>query len=143
VLSNPGWAIGQALRDAGKDTFGAHLNQLHQGDVKSLRLGKKTDALVTEAEQLHEQVDRYAYGPPTIRFTPADVDQARAAGVLIEFDSGPPIITDRGVYRELCKQAIARTLADVKELAAEQKRRSSVIGSSTRLRAHAAASRAC
>lgn len=82
--------------------------------MKSLRLGKKTDALVTEAEQLHKQVDRYAYGPPTIRFTPADVDQARAAGVLIEFDSGPPIITDREAYRELCKQAIARTLADVK-----------------------------
>jgi len=120
LLSNPGWAIGQALRDAGKDTFGAYLNQLHQGDLKSLRLGKKTDALVTEAEQLHKQVDRYAYGPPTIRFTPADVDQARAAGVLIEFDSGPPIICDREVYRELSKQAIARTFADVKARVAEK-----------------------
>jgi len=120
LLSNPGWAIGQALRDAGKDTFGAYLNQLHHGDLKSLRLGKKTDALVTEAEQLHKQLDRYAYGPPTIRFTEADVDQARAAGVLIEIERGAPIITDREVYRELCKQAIARTLADVKARVAEQ-----------------------
>jgi len=99
--------------------LGAYLNQLHHGDLKSLRLGKKTDALVTESEQLHKQVDRYAYGPPTIRFTPADVDQARAAGVLIEFDSGPAIICDREVYRELCKQAVARTLADVKARVAE------------------------
>ena len=119
LLSNPGWAIGQALRDAAKDTFGAYLNELHHGDLKSLRLGKKTDALVTQAEQLHKQVDRYAYGPPTIRFTQADVDQARAAGVLIEFDSGPAIICDREVYRELCKQAIARTLADVKARVAQ------------------------
>ncbi|MCA1680106.1 MAG: hypothetical protein LC777_14725 [Actinobacteria bacterium] len=120
LLSNPGWAVGQALRDAGKDTFGAYLNELHQGDWKSLRLGKKTDALLTQAEQLHKQLDRYAYGPPTIRFTQSDVDQARAAGVLIEFDSGPAIICDREVYRELCKQAIARTLADLKARVTEQ-----------------------
>jgi hypothetical protein len=44
------------------------------------------------------------------RFTDEDVDQARAAGVLIEFD-GPcrPIIVDRPLYRELVKTAIKRT----------------------------------
>ena len=84
LVNNAGWAIGQALRDAGKDTFGAYLNTVHHSDLKSLRLGKKTDALVAEAEKLHKQVDQYAYGPPTIRFTDADIDQARAAGVLIE-----------------------------------------------------------
>ncbi|MGI9099028.1 MAG: ParB/RepB/Spo0J family partition protein [Solirubrobacteraceae bacterium] len=120
LVNSPGWAIGQALRDAGKDTFGAYLNQVHHGDLKGLRLGKKTDALVAEAEQLHKQLDRYAYGPPTIRFTQADVDQARAAGVLIEIERGAPIITDREVYRELCKQAIARTLADVRARVAEK-----------------------
>ena len=118
LVSNAGWAIGQALRDAGKDTFGAYLNTVHPDDLKSLRLGKKTDALVAEAEKLHKQVDQYAYGPPTIRFTDADVDQARAAGVLIEFDRGAPIITDRALYRELAKQAIARTVEELRERAA-------------------------
>jgi ParB/RepB/Spo0J family partition protein len=90
LVSSPGWAIGQVLRDAGKDVFGAYLNQVHHGDLTALRLGKKTDALVAEAEQLHKQVDRYAYGPPALRFSEADVDPARAAGVLIELDRSTP-----------------------------------------------------
>ena len=39
----------------------------------------------------------------------SDVDQARAAGVLIEFERGRPIIVDRPLYRELVKAAIKRT----------------------------------
>jgi ParB/RepB/Spo0J family partition protein len=112
LVSSPGWAIGQVLRDSG--VFGAYLNQVHHGDLNALRLGKKTDALVTEAEQLHRQLDRYAYGPPAIRFSEPDVDQARAAGVLIELERSTPIIIDRPLYRELCKQAIARTAEDLK-----------------------------
>jgi ParB/RepB/Spo0J family partition protein len=119
LLNNAGWAIGQALRGA-KGTFGEYLNQLHHGDVKALRLGKKTEAAIAEAEELHKQLDRYAYGPPPIRFSEQDVDQARAAGVLIEIERGAPIITDRDLYRELCKQAVARTLQDVKARVAEK-----------------------
>src|SRR5258706_2977118 len=37
------------------------------------------------------------------------VDHARAAGVLIEFERGRPIIVDRALYRELVKAAIKRT----------------------------------
>jgi ParB/RepB/Spo0J family partition protein len=118
LVSSPGWAIGQVLRDT--SVFGAYLNQVHHGDLQALRLGKKTDALVAEAEQLHKQVDRHAYGPPTIRFSEADVDQARAAGVLIELDRSTPIITDRPLYRELCKQAIARTTEDLKARVADK-----------------------
>ena len=118
LVNNAGWAIGQALRNAEKDTFGAYLNTLHHGDLRSLRLGKKTDALVAEAEKLHKQVEQYAYGPPTLRFDAADVDQARAAGVLIELDGSAPIITDLAVYRELAKQAIARTVEQLRERAA-------------------------
>jgi hypothetical protein len=60
------------------------------------------------------------------RHAPAtEVDQARAAGVVIEFDRGYPLIVDRALYRELVKQAIARTVdeLDVKvaERAAEKK----------------------
>jgi hypothetical protein len=39
----------------------------------------------------------------------SDVDHARAAGVLIEFERGRPIIVDRALYRELVKAAIKRT----------------------------------
>jgi ParB/RepB/Spo0J family partition protein len=118
LVNNAGWAIGQALRDAGKDTFGAYLNTVHPNDLKSLRLGKKTEALVAEGEKLHKQVDQYAYGPPTIRFTDADIDQARAAGVLIELDRSAPIITDVALYRELTKEAVARTVEQLRERAA-------------------------
>jgi ParB/RepB/Spo0J family partition protein len=117
LVNNAGWAIGQALRNAEKDTFGAYVNTLHHGDLRSLRLGKKTDALVAEAEKLHKQVEQYAYGPPTFRFDTTDVDQARAAGVLIELEGSAPIITDLALFRELAKEAISRTVEQLREQA--------------------------
>jgi len=45
-----------------------------------------------------------------VPFSEEDVDQARAAGVLIEFENSRPVIVDRAVYRELVKQAIRRHL---------------------------------
>jgi ParB/RepB/Spo0J family partition protein len=112
--SNPGWAIGHALRDSDCKAFATFLGTLSHQDIGELRLGKKIEVAYTEAEALHRQIDRYAYGPPTIRFGEAEVDQARAAGVLIEFDHGTPIITDRAIYRELAKQAINRTLQELR-----------------------------
>jgi hypothetical protein len=53
-----------------------------------------------------------------VRFTDTDVDQARAAGVLIEFERGRPIIVDRTLYRELAKAAIKRTHDDLAAKAA-------------------------
>ena len=47
LLSNAGWAIGEAMRGA-KDTFGEYLNQVHHADLKALRLGKTTEAAVAE-----------------------------------------------------------------------------------------------
>ena len=43
-------------------------------ELDALRLGKKA-AAQPEAERLHRQLDRYAYGPPAVRFNDADVDQ--------------------------------------------------------------------
>jgi hypothetical protein len=48
-------------------------------DSVARRLGKKTETLLATAEQLRKQV-RYAYGPPLIRFTDADVDRTCAGG---------------------------------------------------------------
>jgi hypothetical protein len=53
-----------------------------------------------------------------VRFTDEDVDQARAACVLIEFERGRPMIVDRSLYRELVKGAIKRTHADLEAKAA-------------------------
>jgi hypothetical protein len=99
--------------------FAAHLTQLDSYEIADLRLGKKTETLLDEAATLHKQLDRYAYGAPTVRFTESDVDQARAAGVLVEFENARPIIVDRSLYRELSKQAIKRTVEDLRARMAE------------------------
>jgi ParB/RepB/Spo0J family partition protein len=111
LMREPGWVLDAALTHAGNGkVFAAYLQSNGSHEIAELRLGKKTEQLYADAEKLHKQLDRYAYGPPPIRFTDEDVDQARAAGVLIEFDGpGRPIIVDRPLYRELVKGAIKRT----------------------------------
>jgi ParB/RepB/Spo0J family partition protein len=115
----PGWVIDSALRSGSSKVFAAHLTQLDSYEIAYLRLGKKTEALLEEAATLHKQIDRYAYGAPSVRFTESDVDQARAAGVLVEFENAQPIIVDRSLYRELSKQAIKRTVEDLRARVAE------------------------
>jgi hypothetical protein len=127
LAREPGWVLDAALShsDSGK-VFAAYLHSASNREIAELRLDKKTEQLYERAEKLHRQVDRYAYGPPQVRFTDEDVDQARAAGVLIEFDGpGRPIIVDRPLYRELIKTAIKRThdnLQATAETAAQQKK---------------------
>jgi hypothetical protein len=53
-----------------------------------------------------------------VRFTDSDVDQARAAGVLIEFERGQPIMVDRALYRELVKAAVKRAHDELEAKAA-------------------------
>ena len=115
LTREPGWVLDAALTHSGDGkVFAAYLHSASAHEIAELRLGKKTEQLYEEAEKLHKQVDRYAYGPPQVRFTDEDVDQARAAGVLIEFDGpGRPIIVDRPLYRELVKTAIKRTHDDL------------------------------
>jgi ParB/RepB/Spo0J family partition protein len=118
LRSEPGWVLGQALRETKDAPFAAYLNDVDARHIKELRLGKKPDEAYAKAERLHRQLDRYAYGPPRVRFTSDDIDQARAAGVLIEFERGTPLIVDRALYRELAKGAIARTLRELEQKAA-------------------------
>jgi hypothetical protein len=120
LMREPGWVLDAALTHAGNGkVFAAYLHSAGSHEIAELRLGKKTEQLYADAEKLHKQLDRYAYGPPPVRFTDGDVDQARAAGVLIEFDGpGRPIIVDRPFYRELVKGAIKRTHDDLEAKAA-------------------------
>jgi ParB/RepB/Spo0J family partition protein len=114
LTREPGWVLDAALTHAGSSkVFAAYLHSASAHEIAELRLGKKTEQLYADSEKLHKQLDRYAYGPPQVRFTDADVDQARAAGVLIEFQQGRPIIVDRSLYRELVKGAIKRTHDDL------------------------------
>jgi hypothetical protein len=110
LTREPGWVLDAALTHNGNGkVFAAYLHSASAREIAELRLGKKTEQLYADAEKLHKQLDRYAYGPPPVRFTDADVDQARAAGVVIEFDGpGRPIIVDRPLYRELVKGAVKR-----------------------------------
>jgi hypothetical protein len=119
LAREPGWVIDSALRSGSSKVFAAHLTQLDGYEIADLRLGKKTKALLDQAATLHKQLDRYAYGAPAVRFTESDVDQARAAGVLVEFENARPIIVDRSLYRELSKEAIKRTVEDLRARVAE------------------------
>src|SRR5215207_4319012 len=126
LAREPGWVLDAALTHASDDkVFAAYLHAASTHEITELRLGKKTEQLYAEAEQLHRRLDRYAYGPPPVRFSEQDVDQARVAGVLIEFEHGRPIIVDRPLYRELAKEAIKHTHAELEAkatAAAEEKK---------------------
>jgi hypothetical protein len=106
LTREPGWVLDAALTHSGNgQVFAAYLHTAASHEIAELRLGKKTEELYADATKLHKQLDRHAYGPPAVRSTDEDVDQARAAGVLIEFERGRPIIVDRPLYRELVKGA--------------------------------------
>jgi hypothetical protein len=121
LATDPARALSEALRHSDSKVFAAYLNTIGSHEIEQLRLGKKTDELYVEAEKLHKQIDRYAYGPPPIRFCEQDVDEARAAGVLIELERSEPIIVDRPLYRELAKTAVKRTTEQLRAKAAAAK----------------------
>jgi hypothetical protein len=56
-----------ALTHAGDHkVFAAYLHSASSHEIADLRLGKKTEQLYAQAEKLHRQLDRYAYGPPPV-----------------------------------------------------------------------------
>jgi hypothetical protein len=62
LAREPGWVLGQALRETKTKVFAAYHNNAGSHEIAELRLGKKTEALYAQAENLHRQLDRYAYG---------------------------------------------------------------------------------
>ena len=117
LTREPGWVLDAALRSGSGGVFAAHLSHLESHQIAELKLGKKIDELLEHATGLHKQIDRYSYGLPPIRFSDQEVDQARAAGVVIEFERSASIIVDRPLYRELAKQAIRRTVEELRQKA--------------------------
>jgi ParB/RepB/Spo0J family partition protein len=90
-----------------------------------------TAALIAEARTLHKQINPYSYSDPTIRFTEAEIDRARAAGVLLEYGEESPLVTDVAVYQDLCQTAIAAGVEALKQQAAERtEEEASIFGAS-------------
>ena len=116
--------LDSALREGNSKVFAAHLGgRVNSHEIAALRLGKKAEAAYERAGELTRALDRYAYHVD-VRFDDSDVDQARAAGVVIEFERSSPIIVDRSLYRELVKAAITRTVAELEaKVAARQEER--------------------
>ena len=111
LTSQPGWVLDSALRAGNSKVFAEHMGgQIGGHEIASLKLGKKAEAAYERAGKLTKELDRYAYGVD-VRFDESHVDQARAAGVVIEFERSAPIIVDRSLYRELVKSAITCTVA--------------------------------
>lgn len=114
--TEPAWIIGRALEDVGTSkAFATHLIGAGTRDLADLKLGKKAEQQSAEFEALCKELNPYGYSTHPIRFSDVEIDQARAAGVLIEFEHGTPIITDRKLYRELVKQALARTVDEYRD----------------------------
>ena len=111
LAREPGWVLDAALRSGEHQVFAAHLSRVDSYEIDALRLGKKTAANHQRVVELTRELDRYGF--PEVRFADAEIDQARAAGVVIEFERGAPLIVDRSLYRELIKQALTRTIAEL------------------------------
>jgi ParB/RepB/Spo0J family partition protein len=113
------WLLRAALDEFPSKVFVANLVSVDSDQIEALRLGKTSVAQYAELAELHKKVNPYGWGSPSVRFAEAEVDQARAAGVLIE-GVGSPIIVDRSLYRELVKQAITRSLEQTRITATER-----------------------
>jgi hypothetical protein len=114
LAREPGRVLDSVLRAGDGNVFAVWLSAVDDYDVRELKLGKKADANWERAVEVTKQLDRYAYGA-RIQFTDAEIDQARAAGVTIEFERGAPLIVDRRLYRELVKQAIVRGVDELEQ----------------------------
>ena len=120
LTREPGWVLDSALRAGNSKVFAEHMGgRIDGNEIAALKLGKKAEAAYERAGELTRALDRYAYYVD-VRFDESDVDQARAAGVVIEFERSAPIIVDRSLYRELVKAAITRTVAELEAKVADR-----------------------
>ncbi len=112
------------------DVFAEPLGEVPLRNTDLLPDDEPTLALIAKARELHKEIHRFSYGDPHIRFTQADADRARAAGVLLEYGE-EALVTDREMYRDLCRTAIAAAVETMTQQAAERaEEEKSVFGAS-------------
>jgi ParB/RepB/Spo0J family partition protein len=109
-----------AAADTESDVFVAPIGEVPLSEPALLPQDESTVALIAEAADLYKQLHPYSYGHPRIRFTEAETDRARAAGVLLEHDEEDPLVTDFAVYRDLCRTAIATGVQAFKQQLSER-----------------------
>jgi ParB/RepB/Spo0J family partition protein len=110
----------EAASASEQDVFVASLGEVPLGDEDVVPQDDATAALVAEARQLHKQLHPYGFGDPHMRFTEADTDRARAAGVLLEYGDEAPLVTDLALYQDLCRTAIAAGVQALQQQVAER-----------------------
>jgi ParB/RepB/Spo0J family partition protein len=109
-----------AVDETERDVFVAPLSEVPFKAADLLPSDEPTMALIAEARELHKQINPYSYGDPHIRFTEAEADRARAAGVLLEYGEENALVTDLAVYQDLCRTAIAAGVEALRQQAAER-----------------------
>jgi ParB/RepB/Spo0J family partition protein len=109
-----------AVEATERDVFAAPLGEVPLKSADLLPNDEPTTTLIAEARELHKQINPYSYSDPHIRFTEAETDRARAAGVLLEYGEENPVVTDLAVYQDLCRTAIAAGVEALKQQAAER-----------------------
>ena len=119
--ASPAGCSDAALRETGRQGVRRAPEHGRRARHRGAQARQEGHRAYAKATELHKQLDRYAYGGLRIRFTDEEIDQARAAGVTIEFDHGAPIIVDRKLYRELVKQAIARCVGRARAQASSRR----------------------
>jgi hypothetical protein len=105
------------LRDAedAPVAFAEYLSTVSSHQLDRLALGKTAEKLIKQGAELDKKLRGYSYGLE-VRFSEAEVDRARAAGVLIEFNADSwPIIVDQKLYRQLCRDALKRTIGELEQ----------------------------
>jgi hypothetical protein len=107
LATRPLELLALAVEDSESDeVFLAALSAVPVQQIDALQLDEQTLALIDEATKLNHQLLGW-FQPPQFRFSEAEVDRARAAGVLLEYGQEAPLVTDFALYQELCATAIA------------------------------------
>ncbi len=112
--------LAAAVEASERDVFAEPLGEVPLKSTDLLPDDAPTVALLSKARELHKQIHRFSLGDPHIRFTEAEVDRARAAGVLLEYGEETPLVTDLDVYRDLCRTAIAAAVNTLTQQATER-----------------------
>lgn len=107
LVNNAGWAIGQALRDAGKDPFGAYLNIVHPNDHEVVAAGQEDRRRAAAVRRTcsasisppqHLGGDRGPTGGATIRrCEPQQRWSMLTSRLLRSCPASPPAAAERGI----------------------------------------------
>jgi ParB/RepB/Spo0J family partition protein len=94
--------------------------------VDWLQLDEQTLTLVDEATKLNHQLLGMSF-PAQFRFGEAEVDRARATGVLLEYGDETPLVADFALYQELCATAITHGVQALRERISEREQETAAL----------------